>query len=390
MEGTIGTLSRNTALLALLAGSAIGQERSVEIVVTSDLDAPRGGETVEVDASLLRAALGEDLQSRVRAVDEGSGREILAQAIDLDGDGRTDQVVFQADFGPRESRSFRILAEERRPYRREDFRVYGRFVRERLDDFAWENDRIAHRMYGAALETWAAEPLTSSAVDVWTKRTRRLVIDDWYRVDDYHQDSGEGADLYSAGSSRGCGGSGLWRGGRLVVSRNFRASRVLASGPIRLVFELDYPAWDDPAVRSETKRITLDAGSNLDRFESRYDVTGGGPLTWAVGIEKEAGDDVRVDREAGVLRTWAPLHGDQGHLGCGVIVPPSASLVDVTEGERDHLVLARSTGNGPAAYYAGFGWDRSGDFASARDWDAYLDSFAKRVGSPLRIRVATP
>ena len=32
--------------------------------------------------------------------------------------------------------------------------VYGRFVRERHDDFTWENDLVAHRMYGTDLETW--------------------------------------------------------------------------------------------------------------------------------------------------------------------------------------------------------------------------------------------
>ena len=36
-------------------------------------------------------------------------------------------------------------------------------------------------------------------------------------VDDYHRDTGEGADFYSAGKSRGCGGSGLWRDGKLVL-----------------------------------------------------------------------------------------------------------------------------------------------------------------------------
>ena len=88
-------------------------------------------------------------------------------------------------------------------------------MRERRDDFAWENDLVAHRMYGAALETWAQEPLTSSGLDVWVKRTPRLVINDWYMVDDYHRDTGEGADLYSAGRTRGCGGSGLLAGGKL-------------------------------------------------------------------------------------------------------------------------------------------------------------------------------
>src|SRR5262249_34379944 len=154
----------------------------------------------------------------------------------------------------------------------------------RFDDFAWENDRIAHRMYGAALETWEKEPLTSSAVDVWLKRTRRLIVNDWYMVDDYHHDHGEGADFYSAGKSRGCGGSGLWRAGKLVVWKNFRDSKVLANGPIRLVFELRYPDL------GETKRITLDAGQNFGRFESNYSET------YAAGIKKNKDANFRAEK----------------------------------------------------------------------------------------------
>ena len=38
---------------------------------------------------------------------------------------------------------------------------------------------------------------------------RKLVVNDWYMTDDYHQDHGEGADLYGVGKSRGCGGLGI-------------------------------------------------------------------------------------------------------------------------------------------------------------------------------------
>src|SRR5262249_36323603 len=152
------------------------------------------------------------------------------------------------------------------------------------------------------LETWEREPLTSSAVDVWVKKTPRLIVNDWYMVDDYHRDHGEGADFYSAGASRGCGGSGLWKDGRLFVSKNFRGSRVLANGPLRLIFELTYLPWEAGGVSvSEKKRITLDAGAHLNRFESVYTVEGG-PATngavvpsWAAGIKKATGSVVRAE-----------------------------------------------------------------------------------------------
>jgi len=51
-------------------------------------------------------------------------------------------------------------------YTKGQFRAYGRSVRERFDDFCWENDRIAHRMYAKALETYSRELLVSSTVAV--------------------------------------------------------------------------------------------------------------------------------------------------------------------------------------------------------------------------------
>jgi hypothetical protein len=275
---------------------------------------------------------------------------------------------------------------ERRAYRKEDFKVYGRFVRERFDDFAWENDRVSFRLYGEALETWQREPLTSSAVDAWSKKTSRLVLNEWYMVDDYHHDHGEGGDFYPAGQSRGCGGSGLWQSGTLVVSKNFRGSRVLAAGPIRLVFELDYPAWERDGVR-ERKRVTLDAGSHLNRFESFY--AGTDALSWAAGTKIAKGALTRADRERGLVRAWEHLtnYGDNGWLGCGVILE-SGRAVEIVEAGSNLMLVSQTAAGQPARYYAGTGWDGSPYFKDMGDWDRYLDAFAARLRSPLRVEIA--
>ena len=342
------------------AGSLFAQ--SLTVTVHNDLPFARPSETVELTAAQL-APLGGDL-TKVHVFEKGTAREVLAQALD-------GALLFQTDVPARGQRAFDLKTGEKRVYRREDFRAYGRFNRERFDDFAWENDRVAHRMYGAALETWEKEPLTSSTVDVWLKRTRRLVLNDWYMADDYHRDTGEGADFYSAGKSRGCGGNGLWRDGKLVTSKNFRESRVLANGPIRVVFELVYPDF------KETKRITLDAGQHFNRFESRYEAA---PELYAVGIKKEPAANVRVERVAGWFRAWGPVKDGNGEFGCAVVLDP-ASVVNVAEADNNQLVVAR----GPVVYWVGSGWDRSGDFVEAADFDRHVEQWAKRVSSPLRV-----
>ena len=356
-------------LAVVIAALSGGQAPApvLRVVVRNELPIARPSETVELSAASLKP-LASDL-TLVHVFE--NGKELLAQALDLDADGTPESLIFQTDMPPRGERSFELRLGDKRTYRKEAFRVYGRFVRERFDDFAWENDRVAHRMYGPALETWQREPLTSSTVDVWLKRTRKLVINDWYMADDYHRDHGEGADFYSAGRSRGCGGSGLWRDGKLVVSKNFRESRVLANGPIRLVFELIYPGF-------ETKRITLDAGQNFNRFESRYE--SGADMTYAAGIKKTSATVMRVDRQAGWLRSWEPVKDKMGEFGCAVVFDP-ATIVDVTEADGNQLVVARA----PAVYYVGSGWDRSGDFASVADFDKYVEQWAQRVKSPLRV-----
>jgi pectinesterase len=357
------------------------------VTVKNALDLARPSETIVLTASAIRGAMAVDDLRTVHVTDASSGTEVLAQPIDINDDGVFDEVVFQADIGARATRTFTLSVGARQVFTRDQFKAYGRFVRERRDDFAWENDRVAHRMYGKALETWAQEPLTSSSVDVWFKRTRQLVINDWYMVDDYHRDNGDGADMYSAGKSRGCGGNGIWDAGKLYTSANFVESRTLANGPIRVMFELTYPAFDAAGARvTDVKRVTLDAGQNLNRFESRYVATAS-PKLQAAGIKKHAAALVVSDKARGLLRTWEPVKADGSYFGCGIIVEPG-EVVDYVEADGNVLVVTGVAPGGVATYYAGSGWDKSGDFKTVDDWDRYLDQAARRIRSPLAVSVA--
>ena len=375
--------------VAMLAPPGRPAEPRAAVTARNPIDLARPAETLVLSAADLSRVLRVDDIRTVHVTDGAGGPEILAQAVDLDDDGKFDQLVFQADFASRESRTFGLAVGERHVYTRDQFKAYGRFVRERRDDFAWENDRIARRMYGAALETWAQEPLTSSTVDVWFKRTRRLIVNEWYMVDDYHRDNGDGADMYSAGRSRGCGGNGIWDGGKLYTSANFIESRSIANGPIRVMFELTYPAFDAAGAKvTEVKRVTLDAGQNLDRFESRYIAAPALPKVQAAGIKRHPDAIVFRDKLRGLLRTWEPVKQDGSHFGCGILVDPS-SVVDFAEADGNVLVATKIAPGGMATYWAGFGWDKSGDFATDGDWDRYLDLAAQRIRSPLAVSVST-
>jgi hypothetical protein len=320
--------------------------------------------------------------------DLATGRDLLAQVLDDNDDGTADAVLVQVDLGAGETRALALAAGEARVLTAGDFRAYGRFVRERRDDFAWENDRVAHRVYGAALEQFARDPLTSSGIDAWVKRTPRLVLNDWYMVDDYHRDTGEGADFYAVGRTRGCGGNGIWAGGRLLPSANFRDSRVLANGPLRVSVELTYAPWDAGGTTvSEVKRITLDAGHQLNRIESRYTVHGAPrELQHAAGIRKNPASAVATSAAQGSVRTWEPLKDGAGSLGCAVILDP-AQVVEFVEADGNALVVGRVPG-GRVAYLAGSAWDRAGHVPTLDAWDRYLAEWAQRFTHPVEVTLA--
>src|SRR6185369_4268052 len=370
-------------VLVLVIASEVMAQTQLTVTAVNKLKSARASETIELTAEAL-APLGEKDLMKIH-VRDSAGKEVLAQAVDTDYDDfhKPDTLIFQADFGPNETKTFTLTAGAKREYSKEDFHAYGRFVRERFDDFAWENDRIAHRTYGKALITWKGEPLTSSAIDIWSKRTSKLVINDWYMVDNYHADHGEGVDAYSAGPTRGCGGSGIWANGQLYIPTNFVDSRVLTNGPIRVMFELVYEPFDvNGAKVSQVLRVSLDAGSQLNHFTPYMQTTGGSDaLAMAIGLKKVKDQQKQFNAERGWLTTWEPVEKNLGMQGLAVVVDPRA-VDKAAEDKLNNLVVLKPGISTPVSYWAGFAWDRAGRITSADSWTAYVDQFAERLTSP--------
>jgi hypothetical protein len=357
------------------------------VKATNKLPIPRPSQTIELSTKDLAGLDSKNIE--MLNVSDSAGKEVLCQAVDTDFDDHhvRDMLIFQADFAPGESKTFTVSAGKKHSYRLEDFKAYGRFNQERFDDYAWENDLIAHRTYGTALINWQGEPLTSSAIDIWSKNTSKLVINNWYMLDDYHTDHGEGCDDYSAGASRGDGGIGLWVNDKLVAPINFSTSRTLANGPIRVLFELDYPAFDaDGAKITETLRVSLDAGSQLDHYVATFK-GGSGSLSAAIGLKKTSGAKVEFDSKTGSLMTWEPMEKKMGMQGLGIIVDPKL-LVKQAEDDKNHFAIVKTEANGTISYWAGFAWDRPGKITSQEAWKKYVNDFAAGLASPIQVSVS--
>jgi hypothetical protein len=376
-------------LITFAAGlPMLAQAASLEVRAVNPLPLARASQTLELSAADLAPLAAKDLATI--HVKDASGTDLLCQAIDHDGDPlrKPDAVIFQADFAAGETKTFTVTTGPVRRFSKEQFKSYGRFNRERFDDFVWENDRIAHRTYGKALETWQGEPLTSSTIDIWSKRTPRMVVNEWYMTDDYHADHGEGADLYSAGPSRGCGGSGLWADGKLWVSKNFVNSRVLANGPIRVMFELEYDPYEvNGHMVSEIKRVTLDAGQQFNRYQSRYCSEAAAQPATAVGLKKAPGEILAASPENGWLAKWEPMGKTNGWQGLAVIVPPDA-FAQQAEDSLNHLVVMKTADASTVTWWAGFCWDRAGLLTTADQWTRHVDEYARCLAHPIQLHIS--
>ena len=249
----------------------------------------------------------------IAVMDGVSSRILDSQEYEFENDVPNHHRVkflFQVDLAPGETRTFYILdASVMAAVPPPIVKTTARYVPERHGDFAWENDRIAHRMFGKALETWQEEPLTSSGVDVWIKRTRSLVANDMYRTGQNYDTNWVMQDDYKVGKTRGCGGIGIWDGQKLYVSKNWRSYKVITTGPIRSEFELIYDAWDAGNGRrvSETKRITIDAGSNLSRVESTFSSDDKSPLQIGIGLAERPGKNIILKESSIIMKDSTSL-----------------------------------------------------------------------------------
>jgi hypothetical protein len=269
--------------------------------------------------------------------------------------------------------------------------VFGRAIPERKDDFAWENKVVAYRIYGPALE---ATGEISSGIDVWSKRIPNFVVNSFYKQDhesavthnpalSYHDDNGIGLDSYDVGPSRGCGGTAVWADGKLNVSKNYTVAKILAAGPIRFEFEVSYAPWQAGGrIVTETKRITLDAGSHLNKIVSTFTFDGGSSLDFATGIAIHEGGVATVPAGKSVAAVWdTPQKPSAGRIATGLVSLPAEHATTTTAVNHALMIFDRHSGE-PFTYFAGSGWSKA-DMPTQADWNTYLIRFQELREHPV-------
>lgn len=282
----------------------------------------------------------------------------------------------------------KIIADDATP------RAYVRLVPERKDDLAWENDKVAFRVYGPALRSGPED----SGIDVWCKRVARPVIDKWYADDlkrgiSYHKDHGEGFDGYHVGDTRGCGGLGLWVDGKLVISDTYLSAEIIWTGPevaeFHTVYQYPVKVEGKPLFEYRVTRLRLgerlcditSTFSNHAGKRSRNPATGIKlPQEVAIGINtQDKGASMTLEGEKGLVAVYEPLAGKG--LGTGVILNPSTVVrtmrlpaTDKAGKNEQALIIVSPDDQGRVSYRCGFAWAADGEITTEAAWLTYLKS----------------
>ena len=366
------------------------KDRVIVVNIKNDLLIDRMFETVEVDVSHLN--LDDKYLVVVSALKD---EKITSQLVDNNLDGQMDVLLFQPQIPGNAEKVFYIKYSN--PPQLLETHCYSRFVPERTDDYAWENNRVAFRTFGPTAQKMIEENIKggtlTSGIDAWLKRVEYPIINKWYKqhlsgVASYHIDNGEGLDNFHVGISRGIGGIAIKTKESYATSKNFVDWKTITNGPIRTSFELTYDNWEaNDKIISEKKIISLDYGQNLSKFSIK--LNGSNTISVGITLHKKEGE-ITANLNSGWVSYWEPHDGSA--LGMGIITnTKNVNGVDehvTNEKDKSNLFLELNRSNNRLfSYYAGFGWKKSGQFESKDQWNNYLEHFAQCLESPLQVSI---
>src|SRR5215510_9978063 len=229
--------------------------------------------------------------------------ELPSQADDLDGDNKLDELAFQIDLKPKQTRIVTIAYGETATIQRlrSDYpkRTAAKFTM-KFDGLGWESEATAWRIYFDK----------RNAIDVWGKRRPGLYLEMFGAPEYvYNLESPLGRDIYRIGDAIGIGAVAASVDGKTVRVEDVaeRKWRIISAGPVRTIVELTYKGWKVAGREVNlTSRMTQWAGEH--GFDHRVTAEAADGLTLVTGIVRQPGLEDRVfaptSNEPVLIRTW--------------------------------------------------------------------------------------
>jgi unsaturated chondroitin disaccharide hydrolase len=385
-----------TVFLAASAASAEPRVRTLKLRVTNPTKKARVAEPIVVSVAELKkiapdftafpivvthtkASTIEDDAAVLRA------EEVPSQADDLDGDNAADEIAFQIDLAPSETRIVTIAYGDAATIMRlrgeYPPRTHARYAT-KYEGPGWESELTAWRLYFDK----------RNAIDLFGKRRPGLHLDTFATPGyDYHAETAIGRDIYRNGDAIGIGSVAALVDGKLVKVADVveRSHRIVSTGPVRAIVELTYKGWKVPVSGSGKNVSDVTLVSRFTQWAGErgfwHDVAvspASATITLVTGIPVKAGLKASIVEDAGpiVVGTYGPQVLTPGAtatesmpdqaLGLAILVPRADRTATFAPAPDpvNHLVRLPLAG-GRARFHVTAAWDQEGSET--------LDAFAR-------------
>ena len=392
---------------------ACNDSRTVTVTVTNPLAMERSNEMVEVSMETVTDRLGLADTAQI-VVLNADGQQVPYQ-ITYDG-----KVIFPAAIAAGGTATYTIQTGTPEAF---DVKACGRCYPERMDDMAWENDLVAFRAYGPALQAKGErgfgydlftkynttepmlEAMYAKELDKETlakiaelKKTDPKAAAELSRERSYHIDHGYGMDCYAVGPTLGAGVAALMVNDTIIYPWCYKNQEILDNGPLRFTVKLEFTPLtvkgDSTVV--ETRLITLDAGSHLNKTVVSYsNLKETLPIVAGIVLHEPDGAVV-ADAANGYITYVDPTTGpDNGKIFMGAAVPAvvkDAKTVLFSEKEKKErggadghvLAISEYEPGSEYTYYWGSAWDKAA-IKTPDAWNKYMAEYAQKLRTPLAV-----
>jgi hypothetical protein len=135
---------------------------------------------------------------------------------------------------------------------------------------------------------------------------------------------------------------------------------------------------------AETKRISLDAGSHLNKIVSTFTFDGAMPIDVAAGIAIHKGAAATLPLGNSIAAVWdMPQKSSAGRIATGLVSLPTEHASTMTAADHALMICHRHSGE-PFTYFAGSAWSKA-DMPTEADWNTYLSHFQEQYEHPVAV-----
>ena len=373
------------AIAALLATRILWAEphlKSIKVAVTNSTNENRPAENIVLSIPELKKIVPDFYAgSQIVTASDASTvaedatvlhpTELPSQVDDLDGDFKPDELAFQIDLKPHQTRIVTItwgpvdrIFRLRGDYEKQTNAIFSK----KIDGVGWESKRDAFRLYFDK----------RNAIDLYGKPRPSLQLDRYATPGYiYHNNSTDGRDIYLVGDALGIGAPAGLVNGRAehIADVDDRAWRIVSTGPVRAIIELTYKGWK---ITGKTAGKSVDLQDRITQwagergFLQTIQSNNAGDLVFATGLTQQQ-NIPELRSSATDDPAWLAMWGEQvveggnnavspilhgTNLGLAIVMAPGTEA-SANKDSKNYL-LTFPLKNGAASWYSLAAWDQEG------------------------------